>query len=77
MATGDFQNVKVLLDNENMFNNENNFPIDGELDKNEKISNLKDVTDRIANPQNKDQIISIQTMIVILITKNILKCKIL
>ena len=60
-----------------MFNNENNFPIDGELDKNEKISNLKEATDRIANPQNKDQIISIQTMIVILITKNILKCKIL
>ena len=69
--------MKVLLDNENMFNYENNFPIDGKLDKNEKISNLKDVTDRIANPQNKDQSISIQTMIVILITKNILKCKIL
>ena len=69
--------MKVLLDNENMFNYENNFPIDGESDKNEKISNLKDVTDRISNPPNKDQSISIQTMIVILITKNILKCKIL
>ena len=54
----DFQNVKVLFDNESMFHNDNVFdnenicPKDGESDKH--------VTDSIDNPQNTDKSASIQ-----------------
>ena len=56
-----FQNVKVLFDNEkmggndNMFDNEVICPIDGESDKNENILNSEDVTDIIDIQQNTDQ----------------------
>ena len=62
----DFQNVKVLFDNEkmggngNMFGNEVICPIDRESDKNENIFNSEDVTDIIDIQQNTDQSTSIQ-----------------
>ena len=60
IVTDNFQNVKVLFDNENMFYNENIFPIDGESDRNENILNSDDVTDNTDNPQNTDQSTYIQ-----------------
>ena len=58
IVTDDFQNVKVLFDNESMFHNVNMFdndnicPKDGESDKH--------VTDSIDNPQNTHKSTSIQ-----------------
>ena len=43
-----------------MFDNETVFPINGESDKNENISNSEDVTDSIDSPQNTDKSTSIQ-----------------
>ena len=66
VVTDDFQNVKVLFDNEkmggndNMFDNEVICPIDGESDKNENILNSEDVTDIIDIQQNTDQNTSIE-----------------
>ena len=66
IVTDDFQNVKVLFDNEKMCNNDSMFdheiicPIDGESDKNENISNSEDVTDIIDIQQNANQSTSIQ-----------------
>ena len=42
----DFGNLKILYENENMY------PLNNELDKNESIQNLEDITDNVENPQN-------------------------
>ena len=66
IVTDNLQNVKVLVDNEKMFDNDNMSnneiicPTDGESDKYGNISNSEDVTDSIGNPQNTDQSTSIQ-----------------
>ena len=66
IVTDDFENVKLLFDNEKMFGNDTMFdneifcPTDGESDKYENISNSKDVTDIIDDQQNIDQSTSIQ-----------------
>ena len=66
VVTDDFQNVKVLFDNEEMGGNDNVFdneiicPIDGESDKTDNILNSEDITDIIDIKQNTDQSTSIQ-----------------
>ena len=53
VVTDDFQNARVLFDNEKMCDNENMFyneiicPIDGKWDKTKNISNSDNVTDVI------------------------------
>ena len=55
IAIDEFQNVNVLFDNESMFDNDSMFsneyvcPINGESDKNGKLSNSEDVTESIDN----------------------------
>ena len=60
IVTDDFQNAKVLFGNENMLDNKKCFPIYGELDKNQNISNSEDVTSSIDSQQNTDKSTSIQ-----------------
>ena len=66
IATDNFQNVKVLFDNEKMCDNDNVFdnevicPIDGESDKDESIISSEDVTDVIDIKQSTDQSTYIQ-----------------
>ena len=66
IATDNFQNVKVLFDNEKMCDNDNVFdnevicPIDGESDKDENIINSEDVTDIIDIKQITDKSTYIQ-----------------
>ena len=66
VVNDDFQNVKVLFDNEemggsnNVFDNEIICPIDGESDKTDNILNSEDITDIIDIKQNTDQSTSIQ-----------------
>ena len=52
--------MKALLNKENIFDNENIFPIERESDKNESISNSENLTDSIDILQNTDPSTSIQ-----------------
>ena len=66
-----------MFNNDNMFDNENICPIDGEPDKNEKLSKSEDVTGSIDNLQIQTKVLPFKTRIAIIIIKNIQKLKIL